>query len=142
MHGFLFQARMDQFLVAALNSPKGLLYGILRDFENREVWSRLHGTKTVRTIDPQDEDADNLEGRVPLTYSRDIGTSDKSRTHDAARTRIVLLAIDRMGGGFRTSFEVRDVKFRLFLRVTNQSVADFDIAPSDAAVILRVRWGA
>jgi len=118
-----------------------LLYGIFRDSENREVWSRLHGAKAFRTSDPQDEDADNLKAHVSLTYSRDIGASHKGRTHEAARTRIALLAIDRANGGLRISFEVRDIPFRLFLRVTNQSVADFNIALIDATVILGVRRG-
>ena len=119
-----------------------LLYGIFRDSENREVWSRLHGTKALRTSDPQDEDADNLEAHVPLTYNRDIGASHKGRMHEAARTRIALLAIDRANGSLRISFEVRDVPFRLHLRVTNQSVADLDIALIDDTAILRMRRGA
>jgi hypothetical protein len=61
MHGFLFQLRMDRFVVSVLNSPKGPLHGIFSESENREVWSRRHGTKAFRTSDPQDEDADNLE---------------------------------------------------------------------------------
>jgi hypothetical protein len=142
MHGFHLEFRMDRFAMSVLNSPKGPLHGILRDSENREVWSRLHGTKSFRTSDSQDEDADNLEAHVPLTYNRDIGASHKGRTHEAARTRVTLLAIDRANGGLRISFEVRDVTFRLFLRVTNQSVADFDIALIDAAAILRARRGA
>src|SRR5258708_6674638 len=142
MHGFLFQLRMDRFVVSVLNIPKGPLHGIFSDPENREVWSRPQGTKAFRTSDPQDEDTDNLEAQVPLTYSGDIGASHKGGTHEAARTRIALLAIDRASGGLRISLEVRDVPFRLLLRVTNQSVADLDIALIDDTTILRVRRGA
>jgi hypothetical protein len=50
--------------LATASAATALLYGIFRDSENREVWSRLHGTKAFRTSDPQDEDADNLEAHV------------------------------------------------------------------------------
>jgi hypothetical protein len=134
--------RLERFEVSVLNRHTRPLNGILRDSENREVWSRRHGTKALRTSDAQDEDADNLEIYVPLTYRRDIGASHKGRTHEAARTRIALLAIDNANGGLHISFEVRDVPLRLFLRVTNQSVADLDIALIDDTAILRVRRGA
>jgi hypothetical protein len=74
--------------MSLLNSPKDPLHGIFRDSESRKVWSWCHGTKAFRTSVPQDEDANNLEAYVPLTYSRDIGASHKGRAHEAARTRI------------------------------------------------------
>jgi hypothetical protein len=50
-------------MVAVLHSSKGPLHGILRDSENREVRSRLHGTKSFRTSDSQDEDVNHRKFR-------------------------------------------------------------------------------
>ena len=90
--------------MAALNT-------IFGNSESREVWSRLHRTKTVVAIKAEHKDAHDLKGHAFCSRSRRLRASNKSCAGHSAGCRIILRAIDSTNSGFFISL-MRDIAFR------------------------------
>lgn len=118
----------------------GKLDVVLNHAKSRKIGDRRHRVDPGSGIHAKDEDAEDLEGHVPVPGGRDMRAAHKGRAEDAARSAIAFLAIDGTNGCLLISAVVRNVTFNLFLRLANQGIADFDILSSDRRLVLCLVW--
>jgi len=123
-------------------TPMAVLNTIFGNSESREVWSRVHRTKTVVAIKTEHKDAHDLKGHTFCSRSRRLRASNKGYAGDYAGCRIILRAIDSMNSGLFIPVIERNIAFHLFLRIADHKVAEFHIAVVHAVRIVSSHWSA